>query len=444
MADGSTNPPPDKDDSCSRSGAHLTSLAAARARSLALFYPLPTEELPLGTSCGRVLARTLFATGPVPAFDNSAMDGYALRAADAVTQTTCLRVCGEVMAGDDLLRRIGPGEAMRIMTGAPLPEGADAVCMLEACEIRPDDFVEVHGPLESGENVRRAGEELVAGDEVFACGTVLRASAIGVLAALGLESIPVVARPRVGVASTGDELVEGSAPLERGEIRDINRPGLLARLACDGFEAVDLGIVPDDETLLAEVLEAGAGMCDAIVVSAGASRGDRDFTASALRRLGAVVDEIEVALRPGRPLVLGAIGERTVPVIGLAGNPVAAMVAYEVFVRPGLRRQAGFPSGDRPLLSARASAPYARRKDGTVHLAPVRVAIDAKGHLRIEHWASRGSHRIHSLAACNGLAVVPDGDGVERGDLIAVLLTEEPEPSGFELVVGQGEERRAG
>ena len=248
--------------------------------------PLDAVQVPLADALGLVTARPIVSGEAVPPFANSSMDGYALRAGDVAAGPARLRVVGALMAGDDPGGVVvGEGEAVRIMTGAAVPEGADAVCMVEHTRAQ-DGWVLIEEAVGPGTNVRRPGEDIAAGEEVFAAGESLGPAHIGVLASLGVARVHVFPRPRVGVVSTGDELVAGAGRLAPGKIRDSNRPGLLARLRADGFEPVDLGWAGDEGEALADVLVDAARTCDAVITSGGVSVGDRDMVKSRAGRAG--------------------------------------------------------------------------------------------------------------------------------------------------------------
>ncbi|HEX6238661.1 MAG TPA: gephyrin-like molybdotransferase Glp [Acidimicrobiales bacterium] len=396
--------------------------------------PLPPISLPSREALGRVLAEPIVASDAVPPFANTAMDGYAVRAADLASAPVRLPVVAEVAAGSPAPRPLAAGEAMRIFTGAPMPEGADAVVMVEATRrLDGGAAVELLERVPPGNHVREAGEDVRPGDEVLAAGEELTPARIGVLASLGVAEVRVHPRPRVGVMSTGDELVQGSVPLRPGQIRDSNRPMLLALVAQAGFEPVDLGPVPDDEPAITGAIERGVEGCDAVLSSGGVSMGDIDLVRVVLDRIGDM-RWMQVAIRPAKPLAFGTLPApggadgRRVPVFGLPGNPVSAHVSFELFARPGLRRLAGV--GDdrlhRPRLSARAAEAFARRPDGKVHFARAVVTAREGGVLEARSAGGQGSHQLAALARADGLLVLPDGDGVAAGDAVEVVLLGEP------------------
>jgi molybdopterin molybdotransferase len=405
----------------------------AIAHVLAGCAPLPPAPLATAEAVGCVLAADVVAREPVPPFANTAMDGYALRAADVAAVPVTLPVVAEVAAGRQAPRPLQPGEAMRIFTGAPIPEGADAVVMVERTERRDGGkAVEIQVSVDPGNHVRAVGEDLHAGQRVFGAGDELTPARLGVLASLGIEEVDAHPRPRVGVMSTGDELVVGPGPLQPGQIRDSNRPALLALVARSGFDAVDLGRVADDEAAITAGLERGAAACDAVLTSGGVSMGDIDLVRVVLDRIGRM-RWMQVAIRPAKPLAFGVIragdgGRRHVPVFGLPGNPVSSLVSFELFARPGLRRLGGHPHPrlQRPRLLATADEALARRPDGKLHLVRVVATAGERGVLHVRSSGGQGSHQLAAMARANALAVVPDGDGVRLGGQVEVILLEEP------------------
>lgn len=405
----------------------------AIAHVLAGCRPLPPERMPVAGAAGCVLAADVVATEPVPPFANTAMDGYALRAADVAAVPVTLPVVAEVAAGHPAPRALEAGEAMRIFTGAPMPEGADAVVMVERTERRDGGkAVEIQVSVDPGNHVRDVGEDLHAGQRVFGAGDELTPARLGVLASLGIDEVEAHPRPRVGVMSTGDELVVGPGPLRPGQIRDSNRPALLALVAQGGFDAVDLGQVADDEAAITAGLEHGAATCDAVLTSGGVSMGDIDLVKVVLDRIGKM-RWMQVAIRPAKPLAFGVIraggrGRRQVPVFGLPGNPVSSLVSFELFARPGLRRLAGHPHPrlHRPRLTASADEALSRRPDGKVHFVRVVATAGERGVMHVHSSGGQGSHQLAAMARANALAVVPDGDGVRLGGQVEIILLEEP------------------
>jgi molybdopterin molybdotransferase len=407
-----------------QTGPAAISVAEARHLVLAKIVPLAPQRVVIGGAAGQVLAETVLAAEAVPWFANSAMDGYAVRAADVADAPVRLRVTGTVAAGGEPGAALARGAAVRIMTGAPLPPGADAVCMIEHVQVRGGgSAVLIETAVRPGTNVRYPGEDIAAGSEVFSSGTQLRPAHIGVLASLGIQSLLVCPRPRVGVLSTGSELAGPGGALVPGKIRDANRPALLAQLGADGFRGVDLGAGRDDRDALSHLLTAGASRCDAIVASGGVSAGDHDVLKGALEKLGgATMRSLHVAVKPGKHVAFALLGERRVPAFGLPGNPVAALVAYELYVRPALRAMAGCPVLDRPRITAIAETDLPRRPGPRLHLARVTARTGPGGVLRVRLSGGQESHMLRAMAQANALALLPDGGGVRAGGRVDVLL----------------------
>lgn len=398
-------------------------LADARTTVLGGMTALSVVEVPLAEAAGCVLAGPVVAADGVPAFANSAMDGYALRAADATAVPAILSVVGTILAGQRADVAVGPGQAVRIMTGAPMPPGADCVCMVEHTSPGEGDTVVIEEVMTVGASVRYPGEDVAEGDEVFDAGTALTPAHVGVLASLGCDPVRVHRRPTVAVLSTGDELAAAGAPLGPGQIRDSNRPGLLAALAADGFLAVDLGVLPDDPGAVHRGFAEAVTGYDAVVTSGGVSVGDRDVIRMVLQDLGGPdVRWMQVAIKPAKPLAFGRLGERRVPVFGLPGNPVSALVSYELFVRPALRAMAGHHRLDRPVVRATVAEPLVRRPDGKIHFMRVSVAVAADGALTVRPADGQASHQLRAMADANALAVLPDGDGAAAGASVGVML----------------------
>ncbi len=398
-------------------------LEDARARVLAACTPLPPRSVSLADALGRVLADRVVSDIDVPPFANTAMDGFAVRAADTADAPVALAVVGTLAAGGDPAGiTVGPGQAVRIMTGAPMPEGADAIVMVERTATA-GDTVTVEVAANPGDHVRAAGDDLQRGQEVFDAGTLLTPGHLGVLASLGLADVTVFPAARVGVLSTGDELVEGDAPLRPGQIRDSNRPTLLAMVREAGCEAVDLGTARDDEDAIRSKLEEGLAICDAVVTSGGVSVGDFDYVKVVLDKIGRM-DWWQVAIRPAKPFAFGVAGPRETPVFGLPGNPVSSMVSFELFVRPGLRRMMGHPPERllRPTVPAVADEALPRRPDGKLHLDRVVAVNGTDGRIHVRRSGGQASHLLRAMALANALALVPDGDGVPAGGTVDVMV----------------------
>lgn len=408
----------------------LLPLADAQAHVLERVAALAPTTVAAADARGLVLAQDVVATEAVPPFANTAMDGYAVVAADTAGASDAapvvLPVVAEVAAGHPAPRPLAPGEAMRIFTGAPVPAGADAIVMVERTErLDGGARVAVRAPAGAGDHIRVAGDDVGVGDVVLTAGEQLAAGHLGVLATIGVVDLAAHRRPRVGVLSTGDELVADGGPLAPGQIRESNGRTLLALLAEDGFEPVDLGLVPDDEAAIEAAIEHGASTCHAVVTSGGVSMGDIDLVKVVLDRIGDM-RWMQIAIRPAKPFAFGLVGEGT-PVFGLPGNPVSSMVSYELLARPALRKMAGQPSPrwHRPVTAAVAAAPLPRHPDGKLHLARVVGERDAAGVLHVRSAGGQGSHHLTAMARAHGLALVPDGDGIPAGGPVQVLLRAE-------------------
>ena len=407
----------------------MRSLDEVRAEVLAAVGPLTPVRLPIAAAAGLVLAEPIAAAEDVPPFANTAMDGYAVRAADTAgadeDAPVTLEVVADLPAGHAPGAPVGPGEAVRIMTGAPIPDGADAIVPVERTSRDCATRVQIHAPAAPGAHIRAAGGDVMAGAAVFAPGAVLNPAACGVLASLGVVAVLVHRRPRVAVVATGDELVDGDAPLAPGQIRNSNGPMLRALVAEAGCEVVDLGIARDDEAALEAMLLDAAARCDAIVTTGGVSVGDYDVVKAVLSRIGVLVWS-QVAIKPAKPLAFGVIG--TTPIVGLPGNPVSAHVSFELFARPALRRLAGHEQLERPVVTATATAPFTRRADGKVHFDRVVVGLGPDG-FTARRSGDQASNVLSAMARANGLAVLPDGAGVAAGGSVRVMLIGDPVPA---------------
>lgn len=400
-------------------------LEEAQAEVLAACPPRPATTVDVADALGLVLAETVRAAESVPPFRNTAMDGYAVHAADVEGATAerpvRLKVTGTLGAGRAPAGPVGRGEALRIMTGALFPDGADAVAIVETTRSDGGE-VEVLAPAEAGVHIRDAGEDIASGQELFPAGTVLGPGHLGVLCSVGCLKVPAVRAPVVGVLSTGDELIDSGGRLEPGQIRDSNRRTLISLLRRDGFVPVDLGLVRDDEDAIEAALRDGVARCDAVMTSGGVSMGEFDFVKAVLDRIGHM-HWMQVAIRPAKPFAFGTIGDT--PVFGLPGNPVSSMVSYEVLARPGLRRMSGRPEADllrRPLPGVVEGPGWRGGGDGRTTFVRVRARFGDDGVLRVTSSGGQGSHQLYAMAWADALAVTPPGVGVETGDPVGVLL----------------------
>jgi molybdopterin molybdotransferase len=404
----------------------LIAFEEARAAVLERLRPLPVRRVPLGEALGCVLAEDVAAAEDLPPFANSAMDGFALRSEDVRDaggeSPVSLRVVGEVFAGSAKLPKVEPGTAVRIMTGGPLPPGADAVVPVEQTEAGGETVQVRLGPPTRG-FVREAGEDVRAGTVVLDKGRPIDPAAIGMLASVGCNEVPVHPRPRVAVVSTGDELVDPGDRLGPGQIRDSNSWLLVAQAQAAGAEAFRCGRLHDNPDALRRGFALAAANGDFVVTSGGVSVGDRDYTKKVLAELGNV-RSWRVAMQPGMPQAFGfAAGT---PLFGLPGNPVSCFVVFEVLVRPALRRLAGLPDDrlDRPRVAARLAEPV-RSPAGRVSFLRVRLEVGAEV-LTAVLTGPQGSGVLSSCVAADGLAVVPaERTELPAGAEVEVILLRE-------------------
>ncbi|HEY2703574.1 MAG TPA: gephyrin-like molybdotransferase Glp [Candidatus Dormibacteraeota bacterium] len=397
------------------------SVADAQARILAALTPLSTERVPLAEALGRVLAAPVVSRRTLPPFANSAMDGYAVQAADiagaTAEQPTVLPVRGESRAGTVPSRRLHAGSAMRIMTGAPLPEGADTVVRHEDTDDgRYSVAIRVAAPL--GTSVRLAGEDMRAGDEVLTPGRRLRSGDLAACAALGEVWLEVGRRPRVAVLSTGDELVDPEREPGPGQIVDSNGVAVTAAVRDAGGEAVRLGIARDTLDDLRRLLEEGA-RCDLVVTSAGVSVGDHDHVREVVEEMGSL-DLWRVAMRPGRPLAVGSV--RGVPFIGLPGNPVSSQVTFELFARPAILALQGATQPHRPRSVAVTLEPMDKPEGlETFHRGILERDPDG-GPPGVRLTGAQGSGILRSMVLADCLVALPAaGSRVPESTLVEII-----------------------
>jgi molybdopterin molybdotransferase len=389
----------------------------------------PARRVPLDEAPGLVAAEDVLAADPVPPFTNSGMDGFAVRGADIAGATAeapvHLRVLEDVPAGRVAGRMVAPGTALRIMTGAPLPAGADAVVPVEGTESAGDD-VEVRRSVREGANVRLAGEDLAAGARVVTRGDVLRPADIGLLAEAGCATVPVHPRPRLAIVTTGDELVDVSEPPGPSRIRDANLHAVRAQAVAFGALPLAFPRIPDRREEVVRALREAATAADVIVTTGGISMGEYDCVKDALDELGAERIFWRVAQKPAGPLGLWQLHGK--PVFGVPGNPVAAMLVMEEYVRPLLRRMMGFASLFRPQREAVIETPWTRRPgDDRLHFLRV-FAREEDGELRARLSGPQGSGVLSSMARANALALVPgDVATLSEGGRVLLHLIEEPE-----------------
>ena len=372
---------------------------AARAQVLAEVRPLPADEVPVAHVLDRVLAEDVTAAGDVPAFPNSAMDGYAVASGPSGRR---LKVTGESRAGAPADTTVGAGEAFRISTGAALPDGADAVLQIELVDVEGDEVV-LNDDVDPGRNVRVAGDDLRAGERVLAAGTRIGPAELGVAVSAGRATLACARRPAVAVLTTGDELVEPGTPLQPGELYDSNAYALAALAARAGADVVERGVVRDTERETTGAIAAALEHADVLVLSGGVSVGPHDHVKPALAGLGVREVFWRVALRPGRPTWFGVAPGGTL-VFGLPGNPVSSMVTFLLFARPALAALQGAPEPPR-RLRARTTEPLPRHPDRD---ECVRVFLDGG---EAASTGPQGSHQLSSMLGAGGLAIVPAGEG---------------------------------
>ena len=407
------------------------SVPEASAHILADIVTLGPERVPLRSALGRVLVSDVIAPLSLPPWDNASMDGYALRAADVVgagaESPVILRVVGTIAAGGAADSRVGVGEAIRIMTGAPVPAGADSVVRIEDTD-GGTERVAIRNARDAGRNVRPRGEDVVAGTVAVAAGTVVGPAQLGVLASVGASHVDVNRIPRVAILSSGDELVDVDRydeVLAGRRIVASNSYTLWALVRLAGAEPIDLGIVPDDAAALRRRIEEGLASADVLLTSGGVSVGAFDYTREVVSSLGAQLRLWRVRMRPGAPIGFGLVGG--VPWIGLPGNPVSAMVTFELFARPALRKMAGHrllfrrPSPVRLEEAVTLAAPL-------MHFLRAIVSDDGDGSMPAARLTGpQGSGLLTSMERANALVVVPeDRTHVDAGEtLLAIMLGNE-------------------
>ncbi len=390
-----------------------------------LVQPVSQQEtVPLMQAHGRILAQDIVSPISVPPHDNSAMDGYALRGADlSADATTILRVVGTAFAGKAWQGEVANGECVRIMTGAIMPAGLDTVAPQELVKAEGDSVRIPAGLLQTGDNRRLLGEDLMAGQPALFAGARLNPAACGLLASLGLPSVQVWRRPKVAYFSTGDEILSlGESPRE-GAVYDSNRytvAGLLQSLGC---ECIDMGVVRDEPAALQQAFLSAAEKADAIITSGGVSVGEADHTKAMMKQLGDVAFW-RIAMRPGRPMAVGRIsqGPRQAVLFGLPGNPVAVMVTFAAFVRPALQRLMGWNAPALPLLKAKSTEAL-RKKPGRTEYQRGIVSTNAAGELQVSITGNQGSGVLNSMVQANGLIVLKHAQGdVAVGDTVDVMM----------------------
>ncbi|MGE5643703.1 MAG: gephyrin-like molybdotransferase Glp [Byssovorax cruenta] len=393
----------------------LLSVNEARERILSQFHAVKTQTLPLAESSNRVLAADIHAADDLPLFDNSSMDGFAIRAADSASATPdsprSLRVVADIPAGTSPTVTLAPGEAARIMTGAHMPEGADSVVPVEdtdfhdraAGTIAPDT-VQIFKPVKVGDSVRPRGVDLHAGDIVLSKGRRLKPQDVGLLAMLGVSQVPVYKIPRIALLSSGDELIDVDAPLEKGKIRESNSYMIAALVENVGAEVIRLGVAKDNFEAVKELFEKATYLrVDLILSTAGVSVGAFDYVKEVIESHGRM-DFWRVNMRPGKPVAFGQY--RDIPFVGLPGNPVSAFVGFEVFVRPTIERMSGLVGGGRPSVRVRCEEEI--NSDGRESYLRAQIR-EEDGVFVARLTGHQGSGNLHSLVQANALLIIPAG-----------------------------------
>ncbi|EOX4381536.1 bifunctional molybdopterin-guanine dinucleotide biosynthesis adaptor protein MobB/molybdopterin molybdotransferase MoeA [Vibrio cholerae] len=402
---------------CDTLSPAFLSVEQGREKILSLILPLAeTESVAIQECYQRVLAREVFSPINVPAYRNSAMDGYALRSDDL--ERDSYRVVAEVLAGSHYAKTVELGEAVKIMTGAPMPLGADTVVMREQATQNGELVSFAGAKIKAGQNVRQAGEDLAQGQAVFSTGQRLLSPEMGMLASLGFAHADVFRSLKVAIFSTGDEVQAPGGDIEPNSIFDSNRftlTGLLKQLGC---QVIDLGIIEDDEAKMMQVLEQAAKQTDMVITSGGVSVGDADFIKSALEKLGHI-DFWRINMRPGRPLAFGQIAGK--PFFGLPGNPVAVMVSFINFVEPALRKMQG-EQGWQPLKVNAIALEDLRSRQGRTEFSRGVYAFNTQGQLTVRTTGKQGSGILRSMSEANCLIeIAPAIDTVKVGESVTII-----------------------
>jgi molybdopterin molybdotransferase len=399
----------------------MISLEAALSQILAAIHPLGLEKVNFLDALGRVIGEDIVASRPIPPKDNAAMDGYALRSEDirgASPETpVVLDVIEDIPAGRIPQKRVGKGQAARIMTGAPVPEGANAVMRMEDTE-KVGKKVRIFVEAPAGQDIRLAGEDVRQGETVISCGDIIRPAEIGMLAALGRSFISVYQKPLIAVLATGDELVDVDENPTPWQIISSNSYALTAQILDCGAIPMQIGIAKDTrEDLMAKLKS--ALRADLIISSGGVSVGDYDLVKDIMKEVGNRMQFWQVAMRPGKPLAFGAMDG--VPLFGLPGNPVSSMVSFEQFVRPSILKMTGHRMLFRRTIRARLAEAIEKKK-GTRHFIRARVTIE-DGRYRVVSTGKQGSGILKSMVQANGLIVLPeDMASVKVGETVTVQL----------------------
>ena len=394
----------------------MLSVEAARQQMLDTIGVLPTEHREILECSGYVLAADLYASENIPPFDNSAMDGFAVISTDvkdaSEEKPTVLSVVETIAAGYAPEKQVSSGCAARIMTGAMMPDGADAVVMQEVTELQ-GDTVKVFESVSKSQNVRFTGESVKVKDCVMSDGKILRPPEISMMASLNCTTVEVYRKPVVAIVSTGDELTPIGEALKPGKIRDSNRYGLYAQVQNAGGIPIDMGIAPDDEDKTEEIFLKSLSQTDALITSGGVSVGEHDVVRNVLTKLGKM-NFWRVAMKPGKPQVYGFIDEK--PIFGLPGNPVSSLVVFELFVRPALLKMAGHTELLRPTFDAVLMTDVTN-SDGRVNYMRAIISKE-NGEYIARTTGPQGSGILHSLVLANGLITIPSGVTLSAGEKV--------------------------
>ncbi|MFZ2300835.1 MAG: gephyrin-like molybdotransferase Glp [Gallionella sp.] len=393
-------------------------VSAAQRLILESVVVFDAEQVKLEQSLGRVLAKEVRANRDQPPYDISAMDGYALRSADLANVPATLEIIEDIKAGDMPTKTLASGQCARIMTGAPMPQGADAVIRVEDTEALADNKVQINQTVKPGNDIRRLGENMRNGEMVLAPGTAITPGVIGVLATVKRAQVQVYRRPRVAILSTGNELEGLDEPVDPNKIPNSNSYALMGQVQALGIEPVLLGIARDDPVELEQYLRRGLEY-DVLLVSGGTSVGVHDYVRPTIEALGAQMLFWRVAMKPGHPVAFGKIGEKII--FGLPGNPVSSMVCFEEFVVPALRRMMGHARTHRRTIAARMTH-NVKHQPGRTEFIRVMLAKEEGGYAATSTGA-QGSGMLLSMARADGLAVVPgDSAGLTAGSPVTVQL----------------------
>ena len=394
----------------------MLSVEEARQRMLDTIPILPSEKREILACSGYVLAEAVRAAENIPPFDNSAMDGYAVRAADVKNASEAnpavLSVIETIAAGYAPTQQVAAGQASRIMTGAMMPQGANAVIMQEVTQ-QEGDKVKIFESIDTAGNVRFTGESVAEGQQVMGKGKHLRPPEVSMLASLNCAEARVHRKPTVAIVSTGDELTRLGEPLEPGKIRDSNRYGLYAQVEEAGGLPIDMGIAPDDEVETERIFRAALAQADALITSGGVSVGEHDVVKTVLAKLGEI-NFWRVAMKPGKPQAYGIADGK--PIFGLPGNPVSSLVVFELFVRPALLKMAGRTHLFRPTFKA-VLAESVTNRDGRVNYMRAILEV-SDGEISAQITGPQGSGILHSLVLANGLITIPTATTLQAGEKV--------------------------